>query len=57
MHFIQDNSVVGIGSGSTIVYAVERLSERVKKEGLKLVCVPTSFQVYILCALLIVLNN
>ncbi|XP_017483887.1 PREDICTED: ribose-5-phosphate isomerase-like [Rhagoletis zephyria] len=42
--YVQDKSVVGIGSGSTIVYAVERLSERVKKEGLKLVCVPTSFQ-------------
>lgn len=36
--------MVGIGSGSTIVYAVERLAERVKKENLSIVCVPTSFQ-------------
>ncbi|XP_014661558.1 PREDICTED: ribose-5-phosphate isomerase-like [Priapulus caudatus] len=39
-----DNYSIGIGSGSTIVYAVERLAERVRKEGLKVVCVPTSFQ-------------
>ena len=36
--------VVGVGSGSTVVYAAQRLGERVAKEGLKLVCVPTSFQ-------------
>ena len=39
--------VVGVGSGSTIVYAVERLAQRVKEEGLELRCVPTSFQVFI----------
>ena len=26
-YFMQDNSVIGIGSGSTIVYAVERLGK------------------------------
>lgn len=36
--------VVGIGSGSTVVYAVQRIVERVKQEGLKLRCVPSSFQ-------------
>jgi len=41
---IQDNTVVGIGSGSTIVYAVERLAQRVAEEKLKVSCVPTSFQ-------------
>lgn len=35
---------VGIGSGSTIVYAVQRLAERARDEGLDIVCVPTSFQ-------------
>ncbi|KAL1122982.1 hypothetical protein AAG570_003306 [Ranatra chinensis] len=35
---------LGIGSGSTIVYAVERIVEKVKEENLKLICVPTSFQ-------------
>lgn len=42
--FIRDNMIIGIGSGSTVVYAVERIAERVKKENLKLVCIPTSFQ-------------
>lgn len=37
--------MVGIGSGSTIVFAVQRLAERVQKEGLRVLCVPTSFQV------------
>jgi len=36
--------VVGIGSGSTVVYAVERIAERVRNENLKLKCIPTSFQ-------------
>nr|XP_029713418.1 ribose-5-phosphate isomerase [Aedes albopictus] len=42
--YVRDNTVVGVGSGSTVVYAVQRLAERVKTEGLKLVCIPTSFQ-------------
>ncbi len=42
--FVEDNMVLGIGSGSTVVYAVDRIAERVKTEGLNLVCIPTSFQ-------------
>ncbi|XP_050395388.1 ribose-5-phosphate isomerase isoform X2 [Patella vulgata] len=41
---VKDNQVIGIGSGSTIIYAIDRIVERVKKENLKLICVPTSFQ-------------
>jgi len=36
--------VIGIGSGSTIVYAVERLAERIKRDNLDITCIPTSFQ-------------
>jgi len=43
-HVTKDTKVVGVGSGSTIVYAVERLAQKVKEEGLQLRCVPTSFQ-------------
>uniref|UniRef100_UPI00358E0515 ribose-5-phosphate isomerase isoform X2 n=1 Tax=Myxine glutinosa TaxID=7769 RepID=UPI00358E0515 len=39
-----DNQVLGVGSGSTIVYAVQRLVERVKEEKLTITCIPTSFQ-------------
>jgi len=41
--YFQDG-VIGIGSGSTVVYAVERLAQRVKEEGLNVICVPSSFQ-------------
>lgn len=41
---VKDKQIVGIGSGSTIVYAVTRLAERVKSENLNIVCIPTSFQ-------------
>ncbi|XP_077992380.1 ribose-5-phosphate isomerase-like [Glandiceps talaboti] len=41
---VKDNQKLGIGSGSTIVFAVERLAQRVKEENLNIVCVPTSFQ-------------
>lgn len=40
----QSGQKIGIGSGSTITYAVQRLGERLKKEGLDVICVPTSFQ-------------
>jgi len=42
--FVKSGQVVGVGSGSTIEFAVERISERVKAENLKVSCVPTSFQ-------------
>ncbi|XP_006038553.1 ribose-5-phosphate isomerase [Alligator sinensis] len=41
---VQNNQVLGIGSGSTIVHAVHRLAERVQQENLNVICVPTSFQ-------------
>lgn len=41
---VRNHLKIGIGSGSTIVYAVNRLAERVKNENLDVVCVPTSFQ-------------
>jgi ribose 5-phosphate isomerase A len=39
----QSTHVVGIGSGSTVVFAIEHLADRVK-EGLQIVCIPTSYQ-------------
>ncbi|XP_028159342.1 ribose-5-phosphate isomerase [Ostrinia furnacalis] len=42
--FVTNNCVFGVGSGSTVVYAVQRLAERVETENLKVTCVPTSFQ-------------
>ena len=42
--YVKDGQNIGIGSGSTIVYAVQRIAERIKDEKLNLQCVPTSFQ-------------
>jgi len=38
------DGVIGIGSGSTVVYAVERIAHKVKNDNLKVICVPSSFQ-------------
>ncbi|XP_002154823.3 ribose-5-phosphate isomerase [Hydra vulgaris] len=40
----KETKYLGVGSGSTIVYAVERLAQRVKEEDLNIKCIPTSFQ-------------
>ena len=43
---VKKNMIIGIGSGSTIVYAVKRLGEINKKKDLNLICIPSSFQSY-----------
>lgn len=42
--FVKSDCIFGVGSGSTVVYAVQRLAERVELENLKVICIPTSFQ-------------
>lgn len=42
--YVKNNAVVGVGSGSTVIYAIERLAERVENEKLNIVCIPTSYQ-------------
>jgi len=39
---VEDGMVLGLGSGSTITFAVEALGRRVREEGLKVTGVPTS---------------
>lgn len=41
---IKNHMIIGIGSGSTIVYAIQHLSKRIKSENLTITCIPTSFQ-------------
>lgn len=43
-NYVLNNCVLGVGSGSTVIYAVQRLAERVEIENLKVTCIPTSFQ-------------
>lgn len=41
---VKDGMVIGLGTGSTVFFAMERLGERIAKEGLKIYGVPTSNQ-------------
>jgi len=43
---VKKNMILGIGSGSTVVYAVKKIVEMNKKNDLNLKCIPTSFQSY-----------
>jgi len=41
---VKQNMILGIGSGSTVVYAVKAIAEINKNNKLNLKCIPTSFQ-------------
>jgi len=41
---VEKDMILGIGSGSTVVYAVEAIAEIDRKNNLNLKCIPTSFQ-------------
>ncbi len=43
---VKKDMILGIGSGSTVVYAVNKLSEINKSQNLNVKCIPTSFQSY-----------
>ena len=45
---VEDCFVVGLGSGSTAAYAIEAIGERIKREGLNILGVPTSYQAFLL---------
>ena len=45
---VKDGFVVGLGSGSTAAFAIEALGEQVKKENLRILGVPTSYQAFLL---------
>lgn len=40
--YVEEGMVVGLGTGSTAKYAVEKIGERVMQENLDIVCIPTS---------------
>ncbi len=41
---VEDGMVVGLGTGSTVFFAMERLGERIATDGLSIAGVPTSYQ-------------
>lgn len=42
--FVEDNMILGLGTGSTVTFMVEALAKRVKAENLHLTCVCTSIR-------------
>jgi ribose 5-phosphate isomerase A len=45
---VKDGFVVGLGSGSTAAYAIEALGEKIKRECISVLGVPTSYQAFLL---------
>jgi len=44
---VKNNDTIGLGSGSTAAYAIEALGERIKRENLKILGIPTSYQAFL----------
>ncbi len=44
---LRNDTIIGLGSGSTVLKALELAAERVKKENLKISFIPTSYQMEI----------
>ena len=45
---VKDGFIVGLGSGSTAAFAIEALGERMKREKLHIMGIPTSYQAFLL---------
>jgi len=45
---IQDNSIVGLGSGSTAAHVIQQIGEKIRLEGMRILGVPTSHQAMML---------
>lgn len=47
---VENGFVVGLGSGSTVAYAIEEIGKRIKHEKISVLGVPTSYQALLLAA-------
>jgi ribose 5-phosphate isomerase A len=45
---VSEGFVVGLGSGTTVAYAIQEIGERIRREGLRVLGVPTSHQALLL---------
>ena len=45
---VKDGFIVGLGSGSTAAFAIQALGERIKKEKIRIMGIPTSYQAFLL---------
>lgn len=45
---VKDGLIIGLGSGSTVAYAIEEIGNKIKHEKLRVLGVPTSYQAFML---------
>jgi ribose 5-phosphate isomerase A len=45
---VEDGFVLGIGSGSTVAYAIMEIGRKIKRENLRVLGIPTSYQSFLL---------
>lgn len=45
---IKDDFIIGLGSGSTAAYAIEGIGDKIKRDDLHILAVPTSYQAFML---------
>jgi len=45
---VEDGFVIGLGSGSTVSYAISEIGRRIREENLKVLAVPTSYKTLLL---------
>ncbi len=48
VNHVKDGFIVGLGSGSTIAYAITALGEQIKKDNLRILGIPSSYQAFAL---------
>jgi len=45
---VKDDFIIGLGSGSTAAYVIQEMGEKIRREGLRILGVPTSYQAMML---------
>ena len=45
---VEDGNIVGLGTGSTTLFFIEKLGKRIAEEGLEILGIPTSYQSFLL---------
>lgn len=43
---VKDGYIIGLGTGTTAKYAIQELGRRIREEGIRVLCVPTSHQTF-----------
>ena len=52
LSLVKDGQVIGFGSGSTSYLATVAIAEKIKKENINIMAIPTSFEIKMLCSYL-----